>query len=151
MSYIRNLNVDNFNKIYAELIAIKPGFHELMIHDDYFDKKSISTGKDTRTQIFRLLRGIGKLSDIKLSKLPHEINGKSFFSYASCNITQGPFVLKKKISVSYFDEIRKIESKEQMHNLKDNFLILDYYHNNINTKEKLAQFLKKAKKFRYFV
>lgn len=151
ISYLRHLEVDNFNKIYAELIAIKPGFHELLIHDDYFNNNSIPDGSDIRSKVFRLLRGIGKLSDFQISKLPHEINSKNYFTYASCNITEGPFVFRKRTSISYFDEIIKVKSKKDLENLNDNFHYLNYCDNHLNTIQKLNNFLLKAEKFRFFM
>lgn len=156
ISYIRNSNLNNINKIYAELIAIKPGFHEIWIHNDYFNddysKEAQNLEKDKiREKIFRLLRGFGSLTDIKLTKLPREINKQSYFTYAACNVTEGPFVFRKNISFSYFDEIRKIRSKKDLQNLANTFFILDYHQNNLNSLEKLNKFLIEAKKFRNFI
>jgi len=151
ISYLRHLEVNNFNKIYAELIAIKPGFHELLIHDDYFDDDSIPDGIDKRSRVFRLLRGIGDLSKFHISKLPQEINNKNYLTYASCNITEGPFVFRKRISVSYFEEIIKVKSKQGLDNLNNNFHYLNYCDNHLNTIENLNKFLLKAEKFRFFM
>ena len=98
------------------MIAIKPGFHELYIHSDYFDKETIPTDDTIRSEVFRLLRCFSDLrtSEInKLDKMPPEINKKNYLTYASCNITEGPFVFRKSIETSYFDEIRKIKSKKR--------------------------------------
>ncbi len=151
LSYLRSIEVTNFNNIYAELIAIKPGFHELFIHEDYFDEIAIPKGKEIRSRVFRLLRGIGKISEMEINKLPHEINSKSYFTYASCNITEGPFVFRKRISVSYFDEISKIKTKDDLEELDEKFHYLDYYNCNLDTLEKLNNFLLKAEKFRFFM
>lgn len=151
LSYLRHSKVNNFNKIYGELIAIKPGFHELTIHNNYFEESSYPKSQDIRSQFFRLLRGIGDLSDIKLNKLPHEINSKSFFSYASCNITEGPFAYRKSMAVSYFEEIRKIKTKNMLKNIDNNFYYLDYNYSEIQTLKDLNNFLLKAKKFIYFM
>jgi len=151
LAYLRHSKVNNFNRIYGELIAMKPGFHELMIHNNYFEESSYPKGTDIRSQYFRLLRGIGDLSNTKLKALPHEINSKSFFSYASCNVTEGPFVYRKKVSVSYYDEIRKIKSKTMLQDIKNNFYYLDYNHSNVKTLKDLNNFLVEAKKFIYFM
>jgi len=151
LSYLRHSKVNDFNRIYGELIAMKPGFHELMIHNNYFEESSYPKGTDIRSQYFRLLRGIGDLSDIGLKTLPHEINSKSFFSYASCNVTEGPLVYRKKVSVSYYEEIRKIKSKTMLQDIKNNFYYLDYNHSNIKTLKDLSHFLVEAKKFIYFI
>jgi hypothetical protein len=151
LSYFRKIKVTNFNNVYAELIAIKPGFHELFIHENYFDETAIPKGEEIRSRVFRLLRGIGEISEIELKELPPEINKKSYFTYASCNITEGPFVFRKRISVSYFDEISKIKTKDDLEKLDEKFHYLDYYNCNLDTLEKLNDFLLKAEKFRYFM
>ncbi len=127
LNYLRSLKLDNYMDIYKELIAIKPGFHELYIHSDYFDKKSLPRGNDLRSQILRSLRGENDLKEVKLDRLPHEINSKSYFTYASCNVTEGPFVLRKSIKTSYYDQIRKIKSKDDIKDLEKNFYIFNYY------------------------
>ena len=105
ISLIKKMYTPNYSQIYAELIAIKPGFHEIWLHDDYF--KVILKGSKSRDHVFRMLHGKGNLLGFSLHKMPAEINKNSYFSYAPCNVTVGPFVFRKNISVSYFDEIRK--------------------------------------------
>ncbi len=153
ITYIRNLNVDNFNKIYSELISIKLGFHEIWIHKDYFEDKynrpaKNSSKEDEREKIFRRLRGNGNLSDLYLQKLPSNVyNWYNYIRYASCSITEGPFVYRKSLYISYYDEIRKIKSKEEKVALRKYFNILDYRSANIDSKIKLKNFLNKAKEF----
>lgn len=153
LSYLKKLEINDFSNIYAEIIAMKPGIHELVTHPNYFDKKTIRNNKKNkeRTKIFELLRGNGDLSDIKMNKLPRDIDIKNYFSYAPCNVTEGPFVFRKKISVNYFDEIRKIKSKQDLKNLHDNFYILDYFNRDLTTREKFREFLREAIKFKYFM
>jgi len=79
------------------------------------------------------------------------INKNSYFSYAACCITEGPFVFRKNIKTSYYKEIRKIKSEKQRNQVNIKFHILDYYHGNISTKEKLAEFLEEAKRFRDYL
>lgn len=157
IDYLRKLKVENYNQIYAELIAIKPGFHEISIHENYFDKnetyRNATDDKDNeRDKVFKSLRGYGNVENISLTNLkPHEINRMKYFSYAPCNITEGPFVFRKKISVSYFDEIQKIHQKEELKNLKEKFHILDYYHNKPMTEIELEKVLKKAEQFKKYI
>lgn len=154
ITYLRKLNLQNYNRIYAELIAIKPGFHEIYIHDNYFDYdeyyRKEPTNKDSvRDKVFKLLRGFGDLNNIFLNKLkPNEINRMKYFSYAPCNITEGPFVFRKNVSTSYFNEIRKMHEKK---NLKKSFHIFDYYHNKITTIKELEKILKEAEKFKKYM
>ena len=104
--------------------------------------------------MFRLLRGVGSLETSNINELdrfPPEINGKSYLTYASCNITEGPFVSRKSMKISYFDEIRKIRSQDDLNELENNFNILDYYHKDINSPKDLKKILKDAEKFKGFV
>ena len=149
LHYIRYSEQTDYARIYAELIAIKPGFHELMVHDNYFDESSYPVPNGARSQVFRMLRGIGELSDIELDGLPHDINTNSYFTYGSCNVTEGPFVYRKSISTSYYEELRKIRSKYNIDRLNNNFHILSY-HNSIRTKKELENLLNRAEPFRGF-
>lgn len=158
LTYIRKFKLNNFNKIYAELIAIKPGFHEIWIHPDYFEdkynkKKPDRTKDKPRDKIFRLLRGQYNLDDLKLKKMPGDVkNFYNYIRYAPCNITEGPFVFRKNISVSYYEEIKKIKSKEKLLNLQKYFWILDYKNGKLNSRQELKEFLSdKAEKFRYYI
>lgn len=149
LAYMRHLKEDDFSRIYSELIAIKPGFHEIWVHEDYFN--SIPPGTGLRTRVFKSIRSIEPVLNERLNSLPREINSRSYFSYASCAVTEGPFVFRKDISVSYFNEIRNIHSKEELNRLNEKFHIGDYYHETINSAEKLEKFLKSTEKFKYFL
>ena len=152
LRYIRNLRLSNYNEIYRELIAIKPGFHEMWIHGDYFE--SCPSKYNPRSIVFRLLRHIddAEIDEIEnLERLPSDINGKSYFTYASCNVTEGPFVFRKSPEISYYDKIRDIKCKEDLENLKNDFYILDYYHDQVNSRDKLKKLLVEAEKFRNFI
>ena len=157
IKYLRQLEVENYNRIYVELIAIKPGFHEIYNHDNYFDSNESSrkepADKDSyRDIVFKSLRGFGDIDEIHLDDLrPKEINRMKYFSYAPCNVTEGPFVFRKKIGVSYFDEIRKINGKKELNKLENNFHILDYYHNKPTTRSELKKTLKKAEQFKKYM
>jgi len=149
LSLLKQLEAKSVSRLYAELIAIKPGFHELFIHDNYFD--SMPKGATPRDKVFRMLRNKEDISALALGKLPKEINKNSYFSYAPCNVTEGPFVFRKGIAVSYFDKIRKIRSKKKLHELTENFHILDYYHEDISSHDKLGRLLERAKFFCKFI
>ncbi|KZX15090.1 hypothetical protein MBCUT_17350 [Methanobrevibacter cuticularis] len=165
--FLRKYYRNDLPKIYAELIAIKPGMHELLIHGNYFDltekhqnnvnKNKINAnnvdGKvDYRSEVFALLANVGTVEQSpvqNLNKFPRDINVNSYFTYASCNITEGPFVSRKIKNISYFDEIRKIHSKEEIKNIEDKFDIY-YYDKGIDSKEKLEKVLHEAEKFKSF-
>lgn len=150
LSLIKHIGTKSVSRLYAELIAIKPGFHELYIHDDYFE--NVPKKEAPRDIVFRILRNKEAVSALTLDKLPKEINKSSYFSYAPCNITEGPFVFRRGIDVSYFDEIREIRSKDKLHELEENFHILDYCNKNkISSHYILGEFLEKAKPYCKFI
>lgn len=151
LSLMKLVHKNCLTRSYAELIAIKPGFHELFIHNDYFEKFSIPEPTSPRNIVFRTLRNKGSIATLKLKKLPGEINKNSYFSYAPCNVTEGPFVFRKNIDVSYYDAIRCIKSKGLMHDLQNKFHILDYFRHDITTRRKLAKFLETAQAFCNFL
>jgi len=120
----------------------------------YFDTDTFPAGDDIRSEVFRQLRGVSELEHSILNNLdrfPPEINRRSYFTYASCNITEGPFVFRKSIDTSYYNEIRKIESPKDLKKLKNNFYILDYYHDKIDSLDDLKHLLKKAETFKGFI
>lgn len=152
LSFIKHAN-DHYFSTYKELIGIKPGVHEVWIHADYFEdipKKNKPKKNKPRDQIFKMLRGKGGSPKLSLKKMPPEINKNNYFSYASCNVTEGPFVFRKNIDVSYFDEIRKIRSKNDLGKLQKNFHVLDYCLDKIENKKQLKEFLDRANRFKGF-
>jgi hypothetical protein len=151
LSLIKRLSLHSVTSYYAELIAIKPGFHELYVHDDYFESDTIPDASTPRSMVFRMLRNKEDITSLELSVFPSEINKNSYFSYAPCTVTEGPFVFRKSVSVSYFDSIRGITTKKQIRTLQDKFHILDYYHADLSSRSKLGQFLEKATPFCSFI
>ena len=141
---INNLRF-NYPTLYKELIAIKPGFHELMIHGNYFDKTPV--GDTLRDNVFRMLRGLDCNDDYHIRSLPQDIETIAYFRYAPCHVTEGPFVLRKSLSVSYFDEICKIDSKERLECVSNNFYMVAYNKLAIDSKVKLTTCLNETKKF----
>jgi hypothetical protein len=135
------------NRVYAELIAIKPGFHEMWVHGNFFEeefKENVhgNEGDRAKTRVLSMLRNKASLrvADIGLKNFPsYQINKKLYISYASCAFTEGPFVRRRNDSISYFDEIRKIKSPAEKTNLKEKFYIGDY--RNIKTRDELAAFI----------
>ena len=101
--------------------------------------------------MFRLLRNKGKMSSFEINRLPTEINKNNYISYAPCNVTEGPFVFRKSLSVSYYDEIRRVTSQDQICELNGKFHILDYHNHDLSTHDKLGKFLEIAKLFRNFI
>lgn len=138
-------------ELYSELIAIKPGFHEMYLHKNFFNDDSIPTGTSLREEVLRMLRNKGEPLSLRLDELPAEINKNSYISFAACNVTEGPFVFRKDHSVSYFSEIRQVRSKKELPTLTDKFHILDYYNKDLSSREKLGDFLEVAKRFCGFI
>jgi hypothetical protein len=151
IAILKRISTQPLTRLYAELIAIKPGFHELYVHHNYFERSTMPRGKSPRDEVFRLLRNVGDISALSLNRLPAEINKNNYISYAPCNVTEGPFVCRKRPSVSYVTEIQQITSKDRIHELEDSFHILDYYRHDLSTREKLAEFLVMAKPFCAFM
>jgi len=151
LSYIRKLYTDCIDNSYLELIAIKPGFHELWIHKDYFEY--YYEKQTPRNLALNILKKESKKSLLNLDCYPKEINKGAYLSYAACNITEGPFVYRKKIETKYHKEIRKITSKTKLSELHGKFHILDYYpgHNKIRSKSELNSIIEKAEKFKYYL
>jgi hypothetical protein len=151
LSFIRKRDSNRIDKSYLELIAIKPGFHELWIHSDYF--KYYYGEKRSRYIALNILKKDSKRSLLSLKRYPKEINKKDYLSYASCNITEGPFVYRKKVNTTYYTEIRNITERTQLPELHKKFYILDYYpcHNLICSRKDLKSVLIKADKFKYYM
>ncbi|KZX17532.1 hypothetical protein MBCUT_02070 [Methanobrevibacter cuticularis] len=165
--FLRKYYQNDLPNVYTELIAIKPGMHELLIHGNYFDltekhqdkvnknkinAKNVDGKVDYRSEVFALLANVGNVEHSpvqNLSKFPGEINVNSYFTYASCNITEGPFVSRKIKDISYFDEIRKIHSKEEIKNIESKFNVY-YYDKGVDSREKLEKVLHETEKFKSF-
>lgn len=151
LSLLKVINRTTVARCYSELIAIKPGFHELYIHDDYFDDDSVPEPTSPRNIVFRKLRNKRGNKVFELNEFPKEISKNCYFSYAPCNVTEGPFVFRKNIGVSYYDAIREIRCKGAKRNLCKSFHILDYYNQDLSTHRKLGHLLETAKRFCNFI
>jgi len=146
---LKGLYADEPEKLYMELIAIKPGLHELLIHPDFFE--DIPWSDAPREIVFRILKNKAEIPELRIAKVPAEIKSSNYFSFASCYATEGPFMYRKRMDVSYFDAIRNVRSKLQLSKTHENFHIFDYYRADLSTPDKLKEFLKEAEKFRKFI
>jgi hypothetical protein len=148
---LKLIKSDSNTELYKELIAIKPGFHEVLIHDKYFDfdAGNLNESDKPREKVFTMLRGGD--TPLTLHAIPREIDWSHYISYAPCNVTEGPFVFRKSVGISYFDEIRKIDSDAKRPALKDKFHILDYSHGKVRTRGELKILLGKARTFTRFM
>lgn len=114
---------------YAELIALKPGFHEAWLHDDF--PNDVHEGPEMpRGRVFAILRG-SPLDLIELDgRYPEDVrNPDQFLRYASCAVTEGPFVWRSKPDVSYYEELKLVSHlASQTHRraiLQKSFSVLD--------------------------
>jgi len=151
LDYIRNFHQDDFNRIYRELIAIKPGFHELWLHEDF---TIVFPRMIKRPQILRQLRlknDYNGINNKNIHRLPRDINSQSYLTYASCNITEGPFIFRKNINTSYYNEFRKIKSRSELNKLNERFNILDYFDGTIRSLDDLKRILDDAERFKGFI
>lgn len=149
LQYMRHADREDITTLYAELIAIKPGFHEMYLHDNYFEE--IPQGEDPRSAVFRALRNKGSLVGLRMVKMPSQINSKSYLSYASCAITEGPFVFRRSPTISYCESMRKIRSKGDLPVLQKDFFILDYKKASITSRKNLKALLGHAERFTGFM
>ncbi len=114
---------------YAELIALKPGFHEAWLHND-FPNDAFESPESPRGRVFAILRG----NDLDLVDLKNRYPGDlrvsdKFLGYASCAVTEGPFVRRRNPDVSYFSELKEVsgipDQAARRSILRDSFMILD--------------------------
>jgi hypothetical protein len=126
LKYLFYVHKNDISQLYRELIAIKPGFHEIWLdlkHEaGHGEALKENTKKDRRTLILKEIHKQIKHSNITNSKIKSEINRNSFMTYATCNITEGPLVYRKKVDISYYEQLSKAPN-----NLDGNFVIGDYY------------------------
>lgn len=81
IAILKRISTQCLTRLYAELIAIKPGFHELYVHHNYFERSTMPRGKSPRDEVFRLLRNCGDILALSLDRLPAEINKNNYISY----------------------------------------------------------------------
>lgn len=172
ISYMRNIAFNKNTKeeeqirLYSELIAIKPGFHEVFIDMLYKpdpEKNHCGTyrreySEDQRNNVLRILHNIRKgqpQPPFYTSKMNAQIKVPSYITFAACAITEGPFVFRKNMSVRYFDDIKSIKKTGDKSLFGNKFHILDYYgekeKGNLASKKKLKELLYRAEKFTNFL
>jgi hypothetical protein len=149
LEFILNYFLNNFeeSEFYPELIAIKPGFHEVYMDKVHgFEHGEGIEGKDFRADIFRRIH---RMKPVRKKHPPagrREINAHRFLGYAPCNVTEGPFYYRKSPRISAFAGLRKIPKRATARDFEVQFNVLDYMECLTSTK-KLTEFLGKAKAF----
>jgi hypothetical protein len=114
---------------YAEVIALKPGFHEAWLHDE-FPNDAYEGPDKPRGRVFAILRG-SPLGLIDLgASFPGDLStADAFLGYAPCSVTEGPFVQRKRPDVSYFDELKRVGELTNFSGrrniLRESFEVLD--------------------------
>jgi hypothetical protein len=164
IQYIRNIcfsnGVANNKKVkfYKELIAIKPGAHEIFMdvynNFNHWEDYSSKPGSDPRNNVLRMLHNICRKNiSIDISKVNNEIKIPSYLTYAPCNVTEGPFVFRKNLSTKYYKDLKVIKKKKDTKGFNSKFYYLDYYgeKDNLSSVKKLDDFLKSAAKFQKFL
>lgn len=138
---------------YAELIALKPGFHEAWHHEAFPD--DVYEGPDSpRGRVYAILRGSSlPFLEVNSPSISSELEADAFIGYAPCVFTEGPFVRRIGPEVSYYGELMLagiIPDQQGRHaHLSKSFQVLDYgvFLNTENSIEGLAWVLKGVENF----
>lgn len=137
LKYLFDVFSNDLPGLYRELIAIKPGFHEIWADDNWAEDGHVeglkdSPYKDRRTLVLKELHGlIDPAPHLDLRNVVYEITIPAFMTYAPCNVTEGPFMYRKRNDVSCYQLLRDREKV----NLSDHFLIYDYWGKDIKEKD----------------
>lgn len=146
LKYLFDVFSSDLQGMYRELIAIKPGFHEIWADNNWADNGHIeglreSPYKDRRSQVLREIHGLIKpILHLDLTNITYELNIPAFLTYAPCNSTEGIISYRRSNDISCYQILRNHKSV----NLSDYFLIYDYYGRSITEKE-----LEILKRFQY--
>ncbi len=115
---------------YAELIALKPGFHEAWLHETFPD--DAQEGPEApRGRVFAMLRGgpLDLIEPFSFDSMDFS-DPEAFLAYAPCAVTEGPFVCRKDQVTSYFDDLRRAGTEPLVSarhaSLQESFNVLDY-------------------------
>lgn len=146
-------SADTASITYAEVIALKPGFHEAWLHDD-FPNDAYEGPDNPRGRVFAILRG-SPLDLIDLGpSFPGDLShADSFLGYAPCSVTEGPFVRRKHPDVSYFDELKRVGDVTTFSGrrtiLRESFEVLDTWQRlqDQNDRSTLEDLIKAAESF----
>ena len=138
---------------YAEVIALKPGFHEAWLHDD-FPNDAYEGPDKPRGRVFALLRG-SPLDLLDLGgSFPADLSSEdAFLGYAPCSVTEGPFVRRKNSKVSYLAELKRVGDVPTFSGrrtiLKESFEVIDTWQrlHDQNHRATLEQLIKEASGF----
>lgn len=116
---------------YGEALALKPGFHEAWVHAAFPD--DAQEDPDTpRGRAFAILRG-SQLGLIDLAGgYPADLSDPCcFLGYAPCAVTEGPFVRRRGMGVSYFADLKRVGTipsiAARRSILHESFQVLDAY------------------------
>ena len=137
LKYLFDVFSSDLPGLYRELIAIKPGFHEIWADDNWAEDGHVeglkdSPYKDRRTLVLKEIHGlINPAPHLDLRNVIYEISIPAFMTYAPCNVTEGPFVYRKRADISYYQLLR---DRERI-NLSDHFFIYDYWGKEIREKD----------------
>lgn len=147
---------ENKVALYKELIAIKPGAHEIFmdLNNDSEHWDSQESGPISKFNVLKMLHNVSKKKiEIDISKVNSDIKYPSYLTYSTCYITEGPFIFRKSIKNNYFNDLRTIKRGSDPIGFKSKFNYLDYFgmKANLTDEKKLDDFLKSAARFKQYL
>ena len=121
----------NTTAIQAEVLALKPGFHEAWVHEEF--PWDVQEGPETlRGRVFAVLRG-SPLARLEVGDDPRTLaDAQAFLRYAPCAVTEGPLVRRRGPAVSYLTVLSRVgtlPSRDLRRTLlQESFHVLDARH-----------------------
>jgi hypothetical protein len=114
---------------YAELIALKPGFHEVWHHES-LAIKATENPDSHRGRVFARIYGNSVPLKEALGIYPPDVSHpEDYQGFAGCAVTEGPIVRRRSPEVSYFTELCRIGMVEdrvhRQNALRGSFHVLD--------------------------
>lgn len=162
--YMRNICFDNGAgkdkkvDLYKELIAIKPGAHEIYMDlfngHEHWESYCPQKGTISKYNVLKMMHNVCKRNyRINVDKVNSEIRVPSYLTYATCYITEGPFVFRKNLSVSYYKDLKKIKEGADKSRFRSKFHYLDYFREKerLSNVQALRSLLKSAEKFKTYL
>jgi hypothetical protein len=142
--------------LYKELIAIKPGAHEIYMELFNEQEHSYCSQKSTKSKynVLKMMHNVSKRNyNINVDQVNSEIKVPSYLTYATCYITEGPFIFRKNLSVSYYKDLKEIKESDSKSSFRSKFHYLDYYREKekLSNGQALSSLLESAKKFKTYL
>lgn len=130
LKYLLNCSPRKKSAVYRELISIKPGFHEVFMDKVHQFEHRVdlqdSKKKDRRSSVLRMIHRLPDKQKENWPDIAHEINARTYITYATCNITEGPFIYRRFLDQSYFTALHRMPKGATVSNFNRDFAFLDY-------------------------